>query len=282
MVRTKRRVVQLLSTLAASLAVVALFATGWVAAVPPGFNVQGRLTDAAGVNRNGSHSLKFTIFDASSGGVPLWTNTLPSVSIRNGQFQVVVGDVGGQRPMSDVFGGGDSRFLEIQVLSGPGITVAEPPMVPRQQLVSVPFALRAETVANASVLTSTSSMSMATAGAERVRVTSDGKVGVGTAQPAFALDVAGDINVSGNVLKNGAPLQAGGLAFGGLFMTAGSPSGTCVWKNPATDYCSCPVGFNDSAYPIYEPGGLNCGWLVGYTAQAPCYGQWNYLHQCWK
>lgn len=112
-------------------------------AVPPGFNIQGRLTDANGVNREGNYSIKFTLYDAPTGGGALWTRTYTALTVRNGNFQTVIGDTAGQPMLSDVFATGDSRHLEIQVLSGPGVSSPEQPLVPRQQLVSVPFALKA-------------------------------------------------------------------------------------------------------------------------------------------
>lgn len=112
-------------------------------AVPPGFNIQGRLTDANGVNREGNYSIKFTLYDAPTGGTALWTRTYPALTVRNGNFQTVIGDVTGQPMLSDVFASGDARHLEIQVLSGPGVTTPEQPLVPRQQLVSVPYAMKA-------------------------------------------------------------------------------------------------------------------------------------------
>ena len=44
-----------------------------------------------------------------------------------------------------------------------------------------------------------------------------GKVGVGVFSPAYRLDVGGDINLTGTLLKNGAPLSlgsAGGVSYG--------------------------------------------------------------------
>ncbi|TPW18353.1 MAG: short-chain collagen C4-like, partial [Elusimicrobia bacterium] len=127
----------------------ALAALLWIAAlapagaVPPGFNIQGRLTDANGVNREGDCSIKFTLYDAPTGGTALWTRTYSALTVSNGNFQTVLGDTAGQPMLSDVFAAGDARHLEIQVLSGPGITSPETPLAPRQQLVSVPFAFRA-------------------------------------------------------------------------------------------------------------------------------------------
>ena len=37
-------------------------------AVPRAFNIQGRLTDANGVIRDGGYSLRFSLYDAPAGG----------------------------------------------------------------------------------------------------------------------------------------------------------------------------------------------------------------------
>lgn len=123
-------------------------------AVPPGFNIQGRLTNANGVNREGNYSIKFTLYDAATAGTTLWTRTYSALTVRNGNFQTVLGDVAGQPMLSDVFATGDSRYLEIQVLSGPGVSSPEVPLVPRQQLASVPYAMQAANASSAAALTS--------------------------------------------------------------------------------------------------------------------------------
>jgi hypothetical protein len=132
---------------ALALAACLLLGGTYAGAVPAGFNVQGRLTDSNGVNRDGTYSMKFTIYDAPTGGVQKWTKT-SAIAVHNGNFQTVLADVAGQPPLSDVFAG-DSRYLEMQVLSGAGISAPEPPLVPRQQLVSVPYAFRAGGVKSA-------------------------------------------------------------------------------------------------------------------------------------
>lgn len=112
-------------------------------AIPQGFNVQGRLTDAQGVNRDGIFSIRFTIFDKATGGTELWKKDLPTVAVRNGNFQVILQDPDDLDRTLVTATTTPTPFLEIQVLGGPGITAAEVPLVPRQLLVSVPFALRA-------------------------------------------------------------------------------------------------------------------------------------------
>lgn len=112
-------------------------------AIPSGFNIQGRLTDSNGVNRNGTYAIRITIFDAATAGNALWVKTFASVTALNGNFQVVLGDPS-DNPSQQLASAlsSDPRYLEIDVLSGPGVPSPEPPLVPRQQLVSVPYSLQ--------------------------------------------------------------------------------------------------------------------------------------------
>lgn len=265
---------------AAAMLAAALLTAGLARSTPPGFNIQGRLTDGNGVNREGNYSLKFTIFDAPTGGTALWTRTYASLTVRNGNFQTVLGDIAGQPVLADVFASGDSRHLEIQVLSGPGVSGPEPALIPRQQLVSVPYAMRAATVEKADVISSTAAIVFQTGGAERARITPTGQFGVGTSTPAYSLDVSGDINITGTIRRNGAPLT--GASFGGFYSTRDTPSGSCLWPNPATGSCSCPAGYADSSINLYQPDCVNCGWSAGYTVLVAGGFYWHYLHQCWR
>lgn len=111
-----------------------------LSSIPAGFNVQGRLTDANGVNREGEYPVRFTICSDDQCALSdsrLWWKTL-SIPVRNGNFQVVLEDPpeGGKvTSLSDAVSGSQT-FLEIKVGN-------EDPLVPRQRLVSVPFAMRA-------------------------------------------------------------------------------------------------------------------------------------------
>src|SRR4051794_19668403 len=52
---------------------------------------QGRLTDSVGNPITGTLGSTFRIYNVPTGGVPLWTEAQPSLSIQNGLFQVLLG-----------------------------------------------------------------------------------------------------------------------------------------------------------------------------------------------
>lgn len=102
------------------------------AAIPTQTNYQGKLLDSSGTPRNGSYSITFSIWDASSGGTQLWTETQGSVSVSNGAFSVRLGSANALT--STVFDG-DTRYLQVQI---GGETATS-----RQRLVTSPYAFRA-------------------------------------------------------------------------------------------------------------------------------------------
>jgi microcystin-dependent protein len=77
-----------------------------------------------------------------------------------------------------------------------------------------------------------------TAGAGKIYY-SGGNVGIGTATPAYPLDVTGDINISGNFRVNGTPLTGTGTvtsvsAGNGMNFTAVTGSGSVTLGTPST------------------------------------------------
>lgn len=86
--------------------------------VPDLVSHQGRLLKADGTPETGVHSLTFKIYEASSGGVALWTEPHPSVSLDEGLFTVLLGST---VPMgADLFsppssGSPVERWLEVAV-----------------------------------------------------------------------------------------------------------------------------------------------------------------------
>jgi len=108
---------------------------------------QGRLADANGSPLTGTYNMIFRLYDAASGGTPLWTEQWTgsnSVRVSDGLFNVMLGSL---TPIpTSLVTDHASLFL--------GITVGtDDEMTPRVQLGSVPFAVQALTVPDGSVTT---------------------------------------------------------------------------------------------------------------------------------
>src|ERR1041384_2968391 len=147
---------------------------------------QGRLTNAGGVPLSGSYSLTFKLYNVSSSGAALWTET-QTITSTNGLFNVLLGDT---TPLSQsIISSNSSLWLGIKVG-----TDAE--MTPRAQLGSVPYALQANYAYGLS----------ASDGNPQDAVTVDeaGYVGIGTTIPSEQLEVNGRIkDVTGYVAPVG-------------------------------------------------------------------------------
>jgi len=108
---------------------------------------QGRLADANGIPLTGTYNMIFRLYDAASGGTPLWTEQWTGsngVKVSDGLFNVMLGSL---TPIpTSLVTDHASLFL--------GITVGtDDEMTPRVQLGSVPFAVQALTVPDGSVTT---------------------------------------------------------------------------------------------------------------------------------
>ena len=105
--------------------------------VPTLINYQGQLVDASGTPlTNGNYSLTVRIYSSDPGGTLLWgPQTLPNVPFVAGRFNVVLGPYDASfRVISTAFSNA-TAYLEIQV-------GANSPIVPRQQILSAPYALK--------------------------------------------------------------------------------------------------------------------------------------------
>jgi hypothetical protein len=108
---------------------------------------QGRLADADGNPLTGTYNMIFHLYDAATGGTPLWEEQWTGsngVKVSDGLFNVMLGSLT-QIPQ-DAVTGHSSLWL--------GITVGtDDEMTPRVQLGTVPFAVQALTVPDGSVTT---------------------------------------------------------------------------------------------------------------------------------
>jgi len=110
--------------------------------VPTTIGYQGQLTDSAGSPvPDDTYVMHFRVYDDATDGTALW-NEDQSVAVTSGVFDVLLGSV---NPLSGDLFDSSQRWLGVQV-------EADPEMVPRQPLASVPFALRGD-VADASITT---------------------------------------------------------------------------------------------------------------------------------
>ena len=163
--------IALATSLAAAVAVVALFwtlhnvrtaralaasqAPAQLAAQPvaPSIRYQGRLTDSSGSPvDDGVYTMTFSIYDVSSGGSALWTQT-SAVTITNGLFDVALGEV--SNPINVTIFPGGPRWLGVQV-------DPDPEMTPRQPFDSIPYAVMAENLRSGGTTSDTSSSALYT------------------------------------------------------------------------------------------------------------------------
>src|SRR5262245_38496564 len=127
----------LLGALNVSLPQVAV-AQAQVTPAPSLMNFQGRLAKPDGTPvADGTYALRFSLWDARSGGSEKWSQTIDPVTVKNGTFAVLL-----NTDTANLFSG--DLFLEIKVGT-------DAPLTPRQQLVSVAYAMKANTVPDGSI-----------------------------------------------------------------------------------------------------------------------------------
>lgn len=106
---------------------------------------QGRLADSDGTPLTDTVNMAFRLYDAASGGTPLWEELWTgsnAVQVSDGLFNVMLGSL--NSIPQNIIAENDQLFL--------GITVGtDDEMTPRVQLGSVPFAVQALTVPDGSV-----------------------------------------------------------------------------------------------------------------------------------
>ncbi len=124
-----------------SLAVIACLTSSLVLAqtVPGTITFNARLTDTGGTPVTGSHGLGFGLYDTSSGGAALWTETVAGASFSTEGLAFV--ELGAVTALTPAALDGRKLYLEISV---DGTT-----MTPRLAIVSVPYAIRASVAASA-------------------------------------------------------------------------------------------------------------------------------------
>jgi hypothetical protein len=190
--------------------------------IPSTFNYQGFLREPDGSLATGSYTITARIYDLAKGGTALYTTTVQNVTVRDGLFNIVLGE----RPSMSAEAFSDvPRFIGISLKYDRNGYPEE--LIPRQRIHAVPWALTAKTlVSNAVVdgIASTNDIVVSTGDI----VVQSGQLDVnGDANVGGQLDVTGDANVSGQLAVTGA-VQIGNIMTSNL-----NVSGTITIKDQA-------------------------------------------------
>lgn len=218
----KTRFYQILAVSAFCLAAAALAVALWsgaqaqeaapdaALAIPSTLNYQGFLRQPDGSLTTGVYHITAKIYNVATAGSPLYTTTLPDVTVRDGLFNIVLGDNPALSP--SVFANAP-LYIGISLDGG-----AE--LIPRQRLHAVPWAFQASTLIN-------------NAQAQTVQgLTSNGNLNVngnatitggatvnGNAAMNANLSCNGDTTLNGNTVINGDTLFNDGDLIGDFAVT---------------------------------------------------------------
>ncbi|OGC12372.1 hypothetical protein A3K48_07970 [candidate division WOR-1 bacterium RIFOXYA12_FULL_52_29] len=187
-----------------------LFIWGEAFAVPSKMNFQGKLTDSGGNPITSAVEVVFTIYDASSGGTVLWTETIAGLTPDQG---LINQELGLATPITSGIFSGDTRYLAIKV-------GADAEMTPRIPLATVPFAFRAA-VAD-SIIAGQVVTTIASTGATPLRdaVTLSGGTGISLIQSGQDIQITAVSTAGGTVTQ----VDTGSGLTGGPINTTGTVS----------------------------------------------------------
>jgi hypothetical protein len=173
---------------------VIFFSTIVTAEVPGLVHYQGTLTDEYGVALDTTVSITFSIYDDSTGGNTIWTETQSAVVVTKGLFNVLLGS---SNAISDTAFNDSSRWLGVQVES-------DPEMEPRQRIASVGYSFRAAKADTAEYSRNAPTVSDGdwTISADDIYSNVSGNVGIGTSSPGKKLHIAGNVMVNDTLFSS--------------------------------------------------------------------------------
>jgi hypothetical protein len=253
-----------------------------ISAAPSLMNYQGRLVTPSGNPiPDGTYSIRFSLWDAASAGTEKWNRTLADVQVKNGTFSVLL-DLGANA--ETILNG--SVWLEIKIGSEAALT-------PRQQIVSVAYAHKANTVPdNAITAAKIASNAVTTAKIANTAVTeakiandavnaaqlrnnadsllkvsgglmraTSSQVGVKTASPLFDFDINGTLRVANNAQMDKALYVLDNLSIGTVSTVHNPYAFSRVLSLQASTVGSFP---NTTGIAFMNAAGT-VGWTAGLT-----------------
>lgn len=206
--------------------------------VPSTFNYQGFLRDSTGNLVTGSYTITAKIYSTATLGSALYEETFYAVTVRDGLFNVVLGDDPGSYDLKTVF---DEMPRYIGITLEP-----DEELIPRQRVHGVPWALYATNASYA--MTSTTLVPDATVSGLTVNgnMTADGL----TVNGNMTADgiTASDLNVNGNISATGLTLTPKPFIF------------TKFDGNPNTNWNEIDTGVPTNTHTC-AVAGFHTGWM---------------------
>ena len=199
----------------------------------------------------GQPSAVFRLYDALTGGNLLWQQSATLVA-DGGLFNVSLA------LSTSALSGGGARYLEIEVETSV--------LSPRELLGAQPYALVAKTVEGSLEISGGGLIVSSAAASETLLSVSSqtGRVGVGTSDPAYQLDVQGDVRSTGTLLSPalyavGGSLSGASFSVGGTALTVGAAGVGVGTASP--DQRLSVAGMSASPDPGFpaEPAPAFCG-----------------------
>jgi hypothetical protein len=216
---------------------IVLLSTVALAGVPGLMNYQGTLTDDAGVALDTTVAMTFSIYNDSTGGAQIWTETQLAVAVSSGLFNVLLGSA---NAIPDTVFNEPDRWLGIQV-------GGDAELAPRQRIASVGYAF----VSGSSAASSDGDWTIS---GDDIYSAVSGNVGIGITTPAAKLDVSGVVNTDSVFSIDGTTV----LSVEGPYNTfVGEDAGV----NVDDGYCTI-VGYQAG----YNATGYGYNTFVGYQA----------------
>ncbi|HTI69174.1 MAG TPA: hypothetical protein VMF06_04380 [Candidatus Limnocylindria bacterium] len=215
-----------------------------VSDVPSVVNYQGKLLNSSGNQvTDGTYTINFKLYGASSGSIFLWGSTY-SVVVSGGYFNVILGEGGAAisgatyTSVGTALGATTTPYLGLTITADGNGPITNPSEIaPRLRFLSSPYALVAENAKfadsatsanNAQTLQNLSASSFLQPG-NSAATTLNGNLTAPNVTVNSTLAVNGSGTVSGNLTVNGtlsAPTTTGGgfVPVGGIIMWSGSPT----------------------------------------------------------